>query len=121
VKKIQNKPPEKPKRPRGNPNWKKGGPSPNPGGRPKEEREVVEILRLKGRELAEKLLEVALEDGNVKAIAEAFNRAYGKPKETVEFSGTVKREIDFENLPPARAEKVAALLEQIEALLRADG
>lgn len=62
------------------------GSSGNPGGRPREERELVEALRLRGLDLAEKLVELGLE-GNVKAIEAALNRAYGKPKETVELTG----------------------------------
>src|ERR1041385_5559334 len=91
------------------------GKSGNPGGRPKEEREVVEALRLKGLELAKALLKLALgKKPNVKAIAVALDRAYGKAKETVDVTATVKREIDFDKLPPAKAEKVAVALEQLE-------
>ena len=32
-------------KPRGNPNWRKGGPSPNPGGRPIGHAEVIELAR----------------------------------------------------------------------------
>lgn len=37
---LENIPPEK----RGNPDWVKGGPSPNPGGKPKKLREIEELL-----------------------------------------------------------------------------
>lgn len=62
------------------------GQSPNPGGRPREERELVEALRLRGVDLANKLIELALK-GNVKAIEVALSRAYGKPRERVELTG----------------------------------
>lgn len=97
--KIENK--RSQKRPRGNPNWKRGGPSPNPGGRPREEREVVEALRLHGDELVAALLKLAIgKKPNVKAIAEAFNRAYGKAKQVVELTGTGggPLRIDLKNL-----------------------
>jgi hypothetical protein len=115
---AQNSGAERKPKPRGKPFPKDV--SGNPGGRPKEEREVVEVLRMKGKELAEKLLELALKEDNVKAIAIAFDRAYGKAKETVDLTATVKKEIDFDKLPPAKAEKVATMLHQLEALLRAD-
>jgi hypothetical protein len=115
---AENRGPEQRKKgkPRGKPFQK--GVSGNPGGRPKEEREVVEALRLKGLELAEKLLELALVDGNVKAIIAAFDRAYGKAKETVDLTATVRKEINFEEMTPERAAKVGAVLEQLERLLK---
>lgn len=58
----------------------------NPGGRPKEEREVVEALRAKGHVLVKLLLRAARK-GNVKAIEVAFDRAYGKAKQVVELGG----------------------------------
>lgn len=61
------------------------GVSGNPGGRPREERDVVEALRLCGVELAQKLVDLGLK-GNVRAIEVALDRAYGKPRDTVVFT-----------------------------------
>lgn len=111
---IENKRPQK-KRDRGNPNWKRGGPSPNPGGRPKEEREVVEALRLHGDELVEALLRLALaKKPNVKAIAEAFNRAYGKAKQVVELTGAGGGpvEIDLKRLKQEDLDALEAIIDR---------
>lgn len=75
-------------RPRGRPFA--AGESGNPGGRPKEERELVEALRLRGVDLANKLVQLAMK-GNVRAIEVALNRAYGKPRQVVEFKGDDSR------------------------------
>ncbi len=58
----------------------------NPGGRTKDEREVIEALRAKGLVLV-KLLMRAARKGNVKAIEVALDRAYGKAKQVVELGG----------------------------------
>lgn len=55
---IENIPVEK--RGRGNPAWTKGGPSPNPGGRPKALREIQEMLDTEHR--------------NIPKMKETFNR-----------------------------------------------
>lgn len=98
------------------------GVSGNPGGRPKEEREIVEALRRRADELVASLLGAALrKKPDVKAITEALNRAYGKARQVVDLKATIAADIDFEKLPREKAEKVAAALEVLEALLRADG
>ncbi len=82
--KIANKAETKKKR--GNPNWKKGGPSPNPTGRPHDTltphlREIAATGA--GREVAERLYAEAL-GGNVQAIAILLDRLDGKPKQTLD-------------------------------------
>jgi len=74
------------------------GQSGNPGGRPREEREVVEALRKKGLELVDALLKLALrkKNPNVKAIEIAFERAYGKARTLVELSGRDGEPIAFD-------------------------
>ena len=106
-------------KPRGRPFPK--GKSGNPGGRPREERDVVEALRLKGQDLVDALLRLALaKKPNVLAIKEAFDRAYGKAKQEVNFTAQINAAIDFDKLPPEKAAKVASLIEQLESLLRVD-
>lgn len=60
----------------------KKGESGNPGGRPKEEREVLELARSKSRRAVERLTEW-MESDNAKASVSAANaildRAFGKP------------------------------------------
>lgn len=66
----------------------KKGESGNPGGRPKEEREVVELLRLHGEEYVRALLKlVRAKKPNVRAVEVAMDRAYGKAKQVVELGG----------------------------------
>lgn len=82
----------------------------NPGGRPKEEREVIEALRLRGLELAEKLIWLGLK-GNVKAIEVAFNRAYGKPREIVQLAAVgVGAEYDLSKLETDELRTLVELL-----------
>lgn len=60
----------------------------NPGGRPKEEREVVELARQHGSEIILKLVSLALKRNNVHAGIEVLNRAYGKAKQVVKLEGS---------------------------------
>ena len=52
---------------RGNPAWQKGGPSPNPGGRPRRERECAQILDQWVPEVLRMLARKAVEEGDVAA------------------------------------------------------
>ena len=75
-------------KPRGNPNWKKLGPSPNPGGRPKALKEALEAFRNPEdlSKLRVRLLMLANdEDGRiaVSAIKEWHDRAYGKAPQAI--------------------------------------
>lgn len=54
----------------------------NPGGRPKEAKEVVNALRLQGDVFVAKILELC-EQGNVEALKLGMAYAYGKPTQTI--------------------------------------
>ena len=62
------------------------GTSGNPGGRPKEAREVVEALRLFGDEMVAQLKKL-VRKGNIEAIKVSMAYAYGKPVDTVRIQG----------------------------------
>ena len=97
--KRKGKPPAKP--------FKKGhDPRRNPGGRPKEEREVVLALREKGDLFVRKLLEL-IEDGNVRALELAMDRAYGKSQDRVTLAGDESAPI---NITTVRDTLLARLL-----------
>ena len=82
--------------PNGNPNWKKGGPSPNPKGRPKRGESYTDIILNVGEEidpatgkknkvvLAQKLWRKAMEDDDLGAQKYLYDRVIGTPKQTVE-------------------------------------
>lgn len=113
--------PAKKKRGRGPGRPFKAGKSGNPGGRPKDEREVVDALRLKGAELAEALLKLALaKKPNVKAIAIALDRAYGKAKQVVEVGGKdggpIRHRLDFSKLTIEQRKEMLALVIAARAL-----
>lgn len=76
----------KPKRkpPRGRPFPK--GVSGNPGGRPKEAKELREALALQGDALIKKLLAQA-EEGNTMALLRALEYVLGKPSQDLHLSG----------------------------------
>lgn len=112
TKPAQNSGPER-KMPKGRPFAP--GTSGNPGGRPREEREVVEALRLHGLELVEALLRASLaKKPNVKAIAEALNRAYGKAKQVVELTGANGGPLEID-LSKLTTEQVRTLRELVAA------
>ncbi len=92
----------------------KPGESGNPGGRPKEEREVVEAIRKRGSELIEALLFLSLKKRNVKAIEVALNRGYGKAKQVVQFEGGdgAPLKIDLNLLGIDEVRKLKELLER---------
>jgi hypothetical protein len=75
---------------RGNPDWKKGGPSPNPGGRPKvdpADREA--LMKLNPRAIARlaEMLESEDESVVMKAIERVLERNMGKPAQRLEHAG----------------------------------
>lgn len=73
--------------------WEKGGPSPNPGGRPKEIGHVVELARQHTEEAIEALVEIVNDRtaGNVRARVTAANalldRAWGRAPQAVYHGG----------------------------------
>lgn len=69
-----------PKAKPGNPTWTKGGPSPNPGGRPKAVRELHELARAEvpaSFDFAKKLRDDENQDARVRLDAAKFLTAYG--------------------------------------------
>lgn len=83
------------KRPRGNPNWVKGGPSPNPTGQSAEQRAARDAIRaaLAGkREMVHDALIALIEAGNERATIYAHQVLHGKEPDTfnVEHSGSVE-------------------------------
>ena len=88
--------------------WKKGGPSPNPGGRPKS-RTISEALRQKlssikeddpqhrtfAEVLAENLVSLACakERNSVAAAAEIANRVEGRVHERIEFADLTQQQL----------------------------
>jgi hypothetical protein len=94
------------------------GTSGNPGGRPKEEKEIIEALRRRGDELVAALFRAALrKKPDVRAITEAFNRAYGKARQLVELSGKDggPLEIDYSKLSVEQLEELRSILEDAAA------
>lgn len=94
---IQTVTAETPKRKPGNPNWKRGGPSPNPGGQTKEQvadRALLEA-RLDTEEYREAFLAgylKQLQDGNPAILKDYADRKLGKPVERLDVahSGSVE-------------------------------
>ncbi len=69
--------------------WKPGE-SGNPNGRPPKDEALTDILRSKidKESLAEKLIELAMENGDLAAIKYVYDRVDGRPKETIDASVT---------------------------------
>lgn len=88
---------ENTKRPRGNPNWKRGGPSPNPGGQTAAQKAARDLLdmRLDEEEYREAFLDgylKQLEEGNPAILKDYADRKLGKPVERLDVahSGSVE-------------------------------
>lgn len=100
---------------RGKPFAKGGDSRRNPGGRPKEEKEVALAIREHGQELVDKLLELARK-GNMVAIKEAFDRGYGKAKQVIELSGIEGKPIEVVRIDPKKlTTEQVELLRQLRA------
>ena len=77
------------KRKKGNPAWRKGGVSPNPGGRPAVVGELQELARIHTSQALMTLVEVmnnsdAPPAARVTAATALLDRGYGKPTQSVE-------------------------------------
>jgi hypothetical protein len=71
-------------RPRGNPKWQKGGPSFNPGGRPKAIRPIKDLARENSLEAMQKIVKLMNDEDPRVALAAAIHvldRAWGKPEQ----------------------------------------
>ena len=80
--------------------WTKGGPSPNPGGRPKAIAEVVELAREHTTNAIEKLVEIinnpkANAQARVKAIEVLLDRGYGRPAQALDVTGMGSQVLSF--------------------------
>lgn len=86
-------------RKRGNPNWVKGGPSPNPSGKSAEREaqriELLNILSQNAKEAGELLMKAA-RDGNVLALKTWVAYVLGEPKQAVEVSRAAGADDDFD-------------------------
>jgi hypothetical protein len=78
--------------------WKKGGPSPNPGGRPKEVREVTALARQLSEVAIKVLAKIAIEGKNegarVRAAEVLLDRGWGKAPQEVKIEDVTKRPTD---------------------------
>lgn len=110
--------------------WKKGAPSPNPGGRPKADRELAARIRLQtknGEELADLLLVVARGTHPVLASEESmrwaidmlFKRGWGMPAPAGTYDSETKDEapqvIDTSRLSRDELATFASLMAKIAA------
>jgi hypothetical protein len=92
--------------------WKKGMKAPTGAGRPKKEDSLTEILKIACNDeiyqkdgttltvkelIAEKLINLALKDGNVAALKYVYDRIEGLPKAEVKQTGEIKIVIDSED------------------------
>lgn len=92
-----------PKRP-GNPTWRKGGPSPNPGGRPAIVAELRELAREHTSEAIETLISVMRDKSappasRVTAAREVLDRGYGRPAMELALDASLNTQIDVEARP----------------------
>lgn len=139
---IQNKGETKAKPKKGNPNWRKGGPSPHPGGRPKQRWELVEKIQARGEELVNALFDIVDEcpkekpTGNergpqyeivgpthrerIEAAKTLIAYGYGKPTETVEMSGPGGQPIQTQTGPQLEKMTTGELRKRLAELRKAN-
>ncbi len=73
--------------------WEKGGPSPNPKGRPRADKEFEKLCQAMSAKALQRISEM-LENPDIdspnlmKAIQFLADRGYGKPKQKIEHSGS---------------------------------
>lgn len=76
---------------RGNPRWRKGGPSPNPGGRTKAAVEITkwarQLCEREGRHALKSLSESEDKRISLEAWKVILDRAYGKPAQQLVHTG----------------------------------
>ena len=74
------------------------GQSGNPSGRPKNDPEIIAILRPKTKEMARRLVELTRSENEkvaLQAIMAAFDRVYGKPVQASEVNMDVSGGLDL--------------------------
>jgi hypothetical protein len=102
----------------------KGGPSPNPGGRPRGVREVAEMIFAETSDLRDvvKFLVKTYKNGKadlkdrLDAAKELLNRALGRPPQTIELSGGVQVKTDLSRATEAELDALMAAAEIRERL-----
>lgn len=103
---------KKGKNPGGNPAWTKGGPSPNPAGRPKADIGLIEYAKQKVGNSGEKMIDFLIEvlnndsskvkgnykpystDQQHKAAVELLDRVFGKSRQAVDFSAHIDYQLN---------------------------
>ena len=85
--------------------WTKGGPSPNPGGRSKGQKQLIKLAREHTTEALQAIVRVLLADGTsdrdrLAAARLVLERGWGKPHQSTEITATVTdlREVSTEDL-----------------------
>jgi len=114
----------------GAPLWKKGGPSPNPGGRPAVIRDLREAARGYSTEALETLAKVMRDEeagpaARVAAAKELLDRGFGKPVQAVDVGvkmdvGQTAAEVLMRLTEQARAAKAAAVIDVTPSALPKD-
>jgi hypothetical protein len=88
--------------------WKKGGPSPNPGGRPKEVGDVRELAKKYTAEAVEILAKIMRSEeappaARTAAASALLDRAYGRPAQAVDAMLTVQHSVSDQAAEVLRA------------------
>lgn len=93
--------------------WQKGGPSPNPGGRPREVREVAELARQCTTAAIVTLMEIMRkgvnEGARIRAAEVLLDRAWGKPAQSVEVTGKEGGPIEYQQAREELASIISGL------------
>lgn len=99
----------------GNPAWRKGGPSPNPGGRPAIIGELRDLARAHTAEALSTLVEVmgdksAPSAARVTAARELLDRGFGRPAQEVALQADIAVEVDERPADPVEVGRRLAFL-----------
>lgn len=106
---FENKPEQK--RKRGNPNWVKGGPSPNPAGRPGGYDEFRATCKSHSPE-AVAALRAAIAEGDVQAARVLLEYAWGKPSSAPEDLEAVREANPLSGLSLEQLRELASRAEE---------
>jgi hypothetical protein len=127
---IENTAATAPRKRGGAPLWRKGGPSPNPGGRPAVIRDLREAARGYSTEALETLAKVMRDEeagpaARVAAAKELLDRGFGKPVQAVDVGvkmdvGQTAAEVLMRLTAAAKAAKAAAVIDVTPSALPKD-